>query len=191
MLKNLIFSCLTLLLSASAMPMANPAHAAAGDRQSVIEAGHVVRPRFADGDKIMSIRADRILPHHRFKHSLGAPLVRIKGTVEHVFPSPSNHHGANHQHFTVKVDQVLKVEGADASAIGPVVFVAMRFGDDEGVDHEIEDLRENTPIELQGEYVSSAEAYKTEDNEGNPPLPVLHFTHHPVGYVIYNGDHYS
>ncbi len=136
-------------------------------------------------------RADRILPHHRFKHSLGYPLLRIRGTVAHVFAAPGHHHGANHQHFTVKVDEVLKVEGTDAASIGPKIFVAVRFGDDEGLDHEIENLRADTPIELQGEYVDSAEAYKTEDNDGDPPLPVLHFTHHPVGYVIYEGEHYS
>jgi hypothetical protein len=136
-------------------------------------------------------RADRILPHHRFKHSLGMPLLRVQGTIIKVFASPEHHHGANHQQFIVRVDQILKVEGIDQSAIGREIFVATRFGDDEGLDHEIEGLREDTSIELQGEYVDSAHAYKTEDNDGDPPLPVLHFTHHPVGYVIYDGEHYS
>ncbi|MDL2409460.1 hypothetical protein PY650_28270 [Rhizobium calliandrae] len=112
-------------------------------------------------------RANRILPYHRFSHSLGAPLTRVQGT--RVFAAPENHHGANHQHFTVLIETVLEFEG---------------------LDHEIADLQEGRPIELQGEYIESGDAYPTEDNR-DPVLPVLHFTHHPVGYVLYEGVHYS
>ena len=54
-----------------------------------------------------------------------------------------------------------------------------------------QNLRPGQPIELQGEYVDSGHAYPTQDNDGHPPLSVLHFTHHPVGYVIYDGQHYG
>jgi hypothetical protein len=138
----------------------------------------------------MSNRADRILPHHRFSHSLGAPLARIQGTIVRVFASPENHHGANHQQFTVKIETVLTFQGGSADITGQTVFVAVRFGDTEGLDHEIDGLAAGKPIELQGEYIASAEAYPTEDNR-DPVLPVLHFTHHPVGYVLYEGVHYS
>ena len=52
------------------------------------------------------------------------------------------------------------------------------------------DLKAGEPIELQGEYIPIASAYPTDDNS-DPVLPVLHFTHHPVGYVMYKGVHYS
>ncbi len=139
-------------------------------------------------------RANVILPHHSFQQSLGAPLAHVQGTVVKIYAGPENHHGANHQHFDVKIEQVLSLQGADFSAdslVGSTVFVAVRFGDNEGLNHEIEDLSENTPIELQGEYITAGEAYKTEDNDTTPPLPVLHFTHHPVGFVIYDNQHYS
>lgn len=139
-------------------------------------------------------RANTILRHHRFSHSLGAPLAHVKGTVATVFPGPGNHHGANHQHFTVEIDEVVSLEGASfdqADLLHQTVFVAVRFGDDEGLDSEIPDLAANAPIELQGEYIAAASAYPTQDNDGNPPLPVLHFTHHPVGFIIYAGQHYS
>ncbi|MGV1756985.1 hypothetical protein ACQZ6F_04130 [Rhizobium sp. A22-96] len=138
----------------------------------------------------MSNRATKILPHHRFSHSLGAPLARVQGTIAHVFEAPDNHHGANHQHFTVTISAVLKFDGGDEDINGQTVFVAVRFGDDEGLDHEIPDLKAGEPIELQGEYIPIASAYPTDDNS-NPVLPVLHFTHHPVGYVMYKGVHYS
>jgi hypothetical protein len=138
----------------------------------------------------MSYRANRILPHHRFEHSLGAPLARVQGIIAHVFASPEHHHGANHQQFTVTIDKVLDFQGGNQDIAGQTVFVAVRFGDTEGLDHEIEGLAAGTPIELQGEYISAADAYPTEDNR-DPVLPVMHFTHHPVGFVLYQGSYDS
>ncbi len=140
-------------------------------------------------EAFMSIRANTILTHHRFSHSLGAPLARVRGVIAKVFPAPENHHGANHEHFTVKITDVLKFVGSDEDISGQTVFIAVRFGDSEGLDQQIDGLEAGNDIEVQGEYISSAEAYPTEDN--NPPLPVIHFTHHPVGYVLYRGEHYS
>ena len=74
--------------------------------------------------------------------------------------------------------------------VGTEVFLAVRFGDNEGLAQEIPGLQAGQPIEAQGEYISEATAYPTEDNS-NPILPVLHFTHHPVGYVLYHGQYYS
>jgi len=138
-------------------------------------------------------RATTILPHHRFPHSLGAPLIHCEATVTKVFNGPVNHHGANHQHFDVRIDKVLTLDGAAFGAdslLTTQAFVAVRFGDTEGLDAEIQGLIENSPIELQGEYIAAAEAYAAEDNDA-PKLPVIHFTHHPVGFVIYDGTHYS
>ena len=70
------------------------------------------------------------------------------------------------------------------------MFVAVRFGDTEGLDSQVVDLRAGQPIEIQGEYIDEAHAYPTQDNH-NPTLPVLHFTHHPVGYIRYEGVFYS
>ena len=138
----------------------------------------------------MSYRANVILPHHRFVHSLGAPLACVQGTISRVFDGPENHNGANHQQFDVTITSVLKFEGGSANLVGTQVFVAVRFGDGEGLSQEIPGLAVGQPIELQGEYISVASAYPTEDNN-DPVLPVLHFTHHPVGYVKYQGEYYS
>ncbi|CAD6549753.1 hypothetical protein LMG28727_05031 [Paraburkholderia kirstenboschensis] len=138
----------------------------------------------------MSNRATQILPHHRYVHSLGAPLACVQGTVSKVFASPDNHHGANHQHLIVKIDQVLKFDGGTQNLVGTEVFVAIRFGDNEGLSEEIPGLQAGQPIEVQGEYIPEASAYPTDDNS-DPVLPVLHFTHHPVGYVRYAGQYYS
>ncbi|HEY1995936.1 hypothetical protein [Paraburkholderia sp.] len=138
----------------------------------------------------MTNRATLILPHHRYSHSIGAPLACVQGTVTRVFDGPENHHGANHQQFVIKIDKVVKFEGGTENLVGTLVFVAVRFGDDEGLAHEIPNLQAGQPIEAQGEYIPDAQAYPTQDNQ-NPVLAVLHFTHHPVGYVLYQGQYYS
>jgi hypothetical protein len=120
-----------------------------------------------------------------------SPVVRIAGTVEQVFPAGRHHHGADHQHFTVRIERILAIRNGDAGAIAPRVFVALRFGDREGLDQPIRNLRPGMPIELQGEYIDAADAYATRDNEGPARLPVLHFTHHPVGYVLFEGIRYN
>ena len=74
----------------------------------------------------MSNRATQILPHHRYVHSLGAPLACVQGTITKVFASPDNHHGANHQHLIVRIDKVLKLEGGTQNLVGTDVFVAVR-----------------------------------------------------------------
>ena len=67
-------------------------------------------------------------------------------------------------------------------------FVAIRFGDHMGLKSQIPDLAEGQPIEMQGEYIDANHAYPS---TGNPGDAVLHFTHHPVGYVLYHGQKYS
>ncbi len=138
----------------------------------------------------MSNRATQILPHHRFVYSLGAPLACVQGTLTRVFDAPEHHNGANHQHFIITIDKVLKFEGGTQKLVGTAVFVAVRFGDNEGLAQEIPGLKTGQPIEVQGEYIAEASAYPTQDNR-DPVLPVLHFTHHPIGYVKYDGQYYS
>jgi hypothetical protein len=139
-------------------------------------------------------RATRALPFHDSPFSLHAPLAHVKGTVAHVFEAPENHHGADHQHFTIKIEEVIDLKAAPFAPdtlVGQFVFIAVRFGDGMGLQNPIPGLSEDTPIEIQGEYISAAEAYPTEDNDSQPPLPVLHFTHHPMGFLVYGGQKYS
>jgi hypothetical protein len=138
----------------------------------------------------MSNSATPTLPHHTYANSLAAPLACVQGTISKVFLAPEFHHAANHQQFVITIDKVLKFEGGTQNLVGTEVFVAVRYGDSEGLAQEIPGLQVGQPIEAQGEYIAEASAYPTADNN-NPVLPVLHFTHHPVGYVTYQGQTYS
>lgn len=57
--------------------------------------------------------------------------------------------------------------------------MAIRFGDNEGLVDQIPFIAGEL-TRIQGEYIDAGIAYATEDNPG---LSVLHFTHHPVGFV--------
>ena len=138
----------------------------------------------------MSNLETQVLPHHSDPHSVGAPLACVQGTISKVFLSPEFHHAAEHQQFVIKIDSVVKFEGGTQNLVGTEVFVAVRYGDSEGLAQEIPGLQVGQPIEAQGEYIAQASAYPTADNN-NPVLPVLHFTHHPVGFVLYQGHTYS
>lgn len=125
-------------------------------------------------------KATTFLPHHRFKHSIGAPLVRLVGNIKYLFPAPENHHGANHQHLILDNIQVEYTEGfPDGLEVSSEIFVAIRFGDNEGLVDPVPFVQ-GQMTRMQGEYIDAAQAYVTEDNPG---LSVLHFTHHPVGFV--------
>ncbi|WP_338134883.1 hypothetical protein [Paenibacillus alvei] len=92
--------------------------------------------------------------------------MHVKATIVKVYPDRERR-GAMHQHFDV---------------------VAIRYGDHMGLAEPISGIAEGQEIELQGEYIDHGHAYATEDNRDRSP--VIHFTHRPVGYVIYQGKEY-
>lgn len=130
-------------------------------------------------------KATGFLPHHRFKQSLGGPLIRVVGKIEKLYPSPDNHNGANHEHLILNDIKVEYSEGLpEGFSVSSEIFVAIRFGDQEGLVDPVPFV-EGKMTRMQGEYIDSSEAYPTNDNPG---LSVLHFTHHPVGFVQFPVD---
>lgn len=95
-----------------------------------------------------------------------------------------------HQHFDVKINELISIKGADASLVDMTsdTFVAIRYGDNMGLAEPISGITKGQEIELQGEYIDHGHAYPTEDNRDRSP--VIHFIHSPVGYVIYQGKEY-
>nr|WP_254918752.1 hypothetical protein [Bacillus cereus] len=82
----------------------------------------------------------------------------------------------------------IRASDVEVSTIPDELFCAIRYGDDEGFGESISGLESDNPIELQGVYIDKNHAYPS---IGNPGDPVLHFIHHPVGFVIYNGKRYE
>lgn len=127
------------------------------------------------------------LPQQNHPLSLHGPVIRVKAVIK-VVEDDAEGAGAMHQHFLVNQIEVLDIRGADPSIVTDEAFVAIRYGDGEGLSQPIPGLAEGQSIELQGEYIDKNHAYAT---IGNPGDPVIHFTHHPVGFVVYQGVRYE
>lgn len=127
------------------------------------------------------------LPQQNHPLSLHGPVIRVKAVIK-VVEDDAEGAGAMHQHFLVDQIEVLDIRGADPSIVTDEAFVAIRYGDGEGLSQPIPGLAEGQSIELQGEYIDKNHAYAT---IGNPGDPVIHFTHHPVGFVVYQGVRYE
>lgn len=131
--------------------------------------------------------AAHFMDFHKHPISLHAPVVHVKAVIKTV-EQEADVHGVAHYHLLVNQIQVLSIEGGDASMVSDEAFCAIRYGDSEGISKPIPGLKAGNPIELQGEYIDKNHIYPT---VGNPGDPVIHFTHHPVGFVVYEGQRYE
>ncbi len=106
----------------------------------------------------------------------------VSANVSRLFPDRVAHDGAEHQHTWINALTAL-----DGGANEPNdVFVAIRVtegGIGQTIPFEID-----APVELQGLLIPADQAEPGQDNEG---LPVLHFAHAPLGFVIYDGRTYQ
>lgn len=114
------------------------------------------------------------------------PVVQVVATIAKVEPDVVVHE-VHHHHILLRDIKVILIQGATVDAIKSQAFVAIRYGDSEGLPQPISGLAAGEPIELQGEYIPQNDAYP---GVGNPGDPVIHFTHHPLGFIQYHGDIY-
>ena len=126
---------------------------------------------------------------HGLKEDHAEPLDHIL-TVSAVIADPCycapDLKGNLHQHFFVNIKEIL--EGDKNLVDNNTVFVAVHYGDEEGLKEPLPGIEPGKPIIIRGKFVRAADAYKTVDNPG---YPVLHFTHHPIGYIEYDGVRYE
>lgn len=121
--------------------------------------------------------------HLRNSDGSGRGDVRhVRAQVSRVFPDRYNHDGAEHQH--IWIDRVSALDGGPGYAGN--VFVAIRVTAG-GVGRDIP-FAVGAPVEMKGDWIPAGEATAGEDDPG---LPVLHFTHRPVGFVRYAGEEYA
>jgi hypothetical protein len=113
----------------------------------------------------------------------GRHVAHVKATIKKIESS-----GHGHQHLIIQNIRVINTENLNANTVENEAFVAIRYGDSLGLPAPVPDLKTGEEIEIQGEYIDRNHASKSSDNPGDP---VLHFTHHPLGYVIYHGKKYE
>ena len=110
-------------------------------------------------------------------------LRHVSATVVRLFGERMRAAGAEHQQLWI--DGLASLNGDGFSYAGNV-FVAIRITDG-GIGAEIPFVA-NTPVELQGMFIPADQATA---GTNDPGLPVLHFTHSPVGFVVYGGKTYK
>ena len=93
--------------------------------------------------------------------------------------------GGRHVRLLVGVAKIIKTDPdvdadlRDAKANGRNVFVAVRIGDSQGIVEPIKGLAEGSTLHLKGEWITREKARA----HGGERMSVLHFTHHPIGFI--------
>lgn len=123
----------------------------------------------------------------RHTHPRAVP-VTVNAAITELDPDHVAGNGARHQILTVRITQVVSDPQHAGVAVGEELNVAIRCGDAEGLPSAIPGLAVGQPIALKGDYIPASAAYPEADGEHNA---VLHWTHHPVGWVEYQGHHYQ
>jgi hypothetical protein len=114
--------------------------------------------------------------------------VTVHGVITEIDPETRNHNGGRHQIFSVQIDRVIRHTASAPVKVGQTVNVAIRFGDGQGLPDPVPGLALGEPITLCGAYVKFEAAYPEEDGDRHA---VIHYTHHPIGWVEYKGVHYE
>lgn len=84
-------------------------------------------------------------------------------------------------------DPAVQADVQDCIATGRTVFTAIRTGDAMGIQRPILGLDVGAALHLKGEWITRAQAQA----HGGEVMSVLHFTHHPVGFICTPVDCYS
>ncbi|MCL6632587.1 MAG: S53 family peptidase [Alicyclobacillus herbarius] len=113
-------------------------------------------------------------------------IVRVKAVIQRV-EADVHHDGASHHHLLIDNIRVLKVWNGTQWEVADKAFVAIRYGDELGLPGPIPNLAAGQTIELQGRYIPQNDVYPS---VGNPGEAVIDETHHPFGFVVYEGQMY-
>lgn len=128
------------------------------------------------------VRAHANLGLHDAQGAARGELRHVKARVSRLFPDRYDHDGAQHEHLWINSVTALDGQGDYQWD----VFVAIRIAP-QGIGVDIP-FQIGHEVELQGMWISAENAQAGQDNSG---LAVLHFTHAPKGFVIYDGTRYD
>ena len=110
-------------------------------------------------------------------------VVEVSGALKHREPDDAD--GDKHVRLLLTVAEMTEGSpsvNADVQRVidsGDDVFVAIRIGDSMGIREPIEGLVDGVDLNLRGEWIPKERATA----HGGRAMSVLHFTHHPLGFV--------
>ena len=112
-------------------------------------------------------------------------VVEVEATLKVREPDDMDPSGGKHVRLRIAVTRIVvddpdvSKDVKDAKATGRDVFVAIRFGDSLGIQETIKGLNKGAALKLKGEWITKEKALA----HGGEKLSVLHFTHHPLGFI--------
>lgn len=112
-----------------------------------------------------------------------ADLVEVQAVIEQDF-------GDQHEHYQFYINITQLVTPSNDNAIdndvrdcithSSKVFLAVRYGDNEGLSQPIDgNINQGDKLHLKGQWITAEKAYA----HAGEKTSVLHFTHHPVGFI--------
>lgn len=114
-------------------------------------------------------------------------VVVVRATVLHELPADTDTTPPLHQLFFVRIDRVRKNPMHVPIDVGAPTLVAVHYGDPKGLPAPIPNLEPGQPITIKGTYLPAAYAHRGPDGAIHP---VLHWAHHPKGWVVYRTRRY-
>lgn len=112
-------------------------------------------------------------------------VIRVKATIKEVFPLSDKD---SHIRLVINNVRLLFSQNLERTEHFGSLYVAIRRNVSTADRKVLRGLTKGSSIELKGEYIPLANTYNVEENPG---LPVLHYTHSPVGYVLYQDNYYT
>jgi endonuclease G, mitochondrial len=112
-------------------------------------------------------------------------VVEVNATITVKEPDDNDPGGGKHHRFIVHVVKILTSDPDVATDLNKSltdaldVFVAVRIGDSLGIAKPIPGLKAKLALHLKGEWIPKAKAQA----HGGRKMSVLHFTHHPLGFI--------
>ncbi len=134
--------------------------------------------RLSIGEQLTMVRASR-------------DLVEVSATI--AVREPDDEDGDRHYRLRVNLTEVQQSDpdiDADLrrclSSKEPV-FVAIRYGDRMGILEPVAGLEKGVLVHMRGEWIPRERAHA----HGGEQMSVLHFTHHPIGFICIQQKCYS
>jgi len=112
-------------------------------------------------------------------------VVEVNANLHIREPDDLDNNGGKHYRLRIQVTKILanapevSTDLKDAQKTGRDIFVAIRFGDAMGVQEKIKGLTAKAQLHLKGEWITKEKAH----DHGGEKMSVLHFTHHPLGFI--------
>lgn len=112
-------------------------------------------------------------------------VVEVEASLTVREPDDLDNNGGKHYRLRIAVTKIVKDDPdvskdvKNAKATGRDVFVAIRFGDSMGIQETIKGMNAGAALKLKGEWITKEKARA----HGGEKMSVLHFTHHPLGFV--------